>query len=58
MNYLYPGDYDSTKIAFQGAATYYVLLNQFVPLAVVVLVEVSKLIYTWFIEWDASMFLI
>jgi len=34
---------------------YYLLFNAFIPLDIQMSLIMNKLIYTWFIEWDAEM---
>ena len=46
-----------TKEGTSGAVffSFYLLLNSYVPLDLVIIVEISKMIYTYFMEQDAQM---
>lgn len=54
--YLFEGVSDYQLFAFKASLSYYLLFNQLLPLALVIVMEIGKLAHTLFIESDAEMF--
>jgi magnesium-transporting ATPase (P-type) len=56
MKYVYPEkDLDWSSIAGTSYASYYVLFNSVIPLAMAVTLEIAKMIYSIMMENDAEM---
>ncbi|CDW80053.1 probable phospholipid-transporting atpase ih [Stylonychia lemnae] len=56
LKYIFPEENpDPTFYAGTGFASFYILMNSFIPLSLVITLEISKLWYSKFIEDDAEM---
>ena len=44
-----------SKITGEGYASYYILLQLFVPLAIIVTLELTKMIYSLYLHYDIDM---
>ena len=53
--YLYPDQVSLSKITGEGYASYYILLNSFVPIAIIVTIEFTKMVYTSYLHYDIDM---
>ena len=55
LRYIFPEETPNAKqYALNGYASFFILLNSLIPLAMIVTLELSKLYYTYFIENDAE----
>lgn len=56
MRYIYPEkDIDAAGYAGNAYASYYIIFNSLIPLAMLVTLEIAKLAYSPFIEHDIDM---
>jgi len=56
LTYIFPEkDTSATYWAANGFGSFYILMNSFIPLSLVVTLEISKLWYAKFIEEDVDM---
>ena len=53
--YLFYGITDVDLFAFKAALSYYLLFNQLIPIALVIVTEVVKIFQTIYMEWDVEM---
>ena len=56
MNYIFPDEDPNPSIyGVRAIGSFFIMLNSFIPLALIVVLEFGKLFYTGFIESDAEM---
>jgi magnesium-transporting ATPase (P-type) len=56
MKYIYPEtDVSISYFAANSFATYFILFNSLIPLAMIVTLEISKLVYSKMIEHDVEL---
>lgn len=57
MSYVFPeSNIDASGYAGKSFASSYLLYNQLIPLAIIVLIEIKKLVYSSLIENDHELF--